>query len=211
MRMHLFSKKSGLLSSFAAAALLLAAAPAHASVTLTATGSGWCSSDYCNNNNTNVITNNDVSNGYNNDWFAFTLSVPASSITSAQLLIWNDSQNKMSGSATYSSYASKGFTYSSLVGGTLLGSIDAQAADNGVSRFVTIDLNSAAITALNAAAGNTFVFGGSVSGASGDMFGYTGGTPAAELVLNVTAVPEPASALLLGVGLLGFGIVRRRA
>jgi hypothetical protein len=209
---------------FAAALSVLAMCGYASASTILATDSGWIENDGSANapgfdgGINNTIAGILFTFVYNN-WFQF--SLPDSPITSATLEIWNDSQNSTTdAAAAYNSYAASSFTYSGLASGPSLGSITLGAADTGVSGYVSIPLNSAALSFLNANLGGVVDFGGSVTpSVSIDpttccvaVFGFTGGSPVAELVLNASTVPEPSTwaMVLLGFAGLGYAGYRRQ-
>ena len=108
--------------------------------------------------------------------------------------------------------------YADLGGGILFGTQSVSAADNGT--VIEIDLNAAALTALNAAAGGDFLIGGALTSLSGMADQYVFGFTMAdfvpdktrELVLEVApaaAVPEPPALLLAGTALVLLGLARR--
>lgn len=199
--------------------LALSSIDAQASITVNASGEGWCSSGgYCNNTNTNVLANyfaGDISQvgtlGMDRDWFAFNMPSMANNITSASISIWNWSGNAGSNtlsSAVFNLYEASSITWAGLTNGPSLGNILVSLADNGVSQFVTINLSSSAIASLEAAQGGLFIFGGNDDNSSNDgIFGNnTNVFQAAYLTLNTAAVPEPESyaMLLSGLCLVGY-------
>jgi hypothetical protein len=106
--------------------------------------------------------------------------------------------------------------YNDLANGALYGSFIVTAADNG--QFVNITLNSAALSAINAAAGSSFYVGARQftfdSGLGGQgSFGFTDSDLSdTQLVLTTAApVPEPGYLALFGIGLAVVGYARRKA
>jgi hypothetical protein len=103
---------------------------------------------------------------------------------------------------------------------TSYGSRSVSSADDG--SYVTFNALSAAfLSDLNAASGNAFAIGASITSIS-DATGFesifsasdlTSANPAVRLTLvpSAAAVPEPTTYGLVGVALLGFLMLRRRA
>lgn len=180
--------------------------------TTVATGSGWCI-DFCNNTDTNRIENHLAADSepYHN-WFAF--DIPIDGFSSASLNIWNDARNDNDDlNAVYNVYGATSITRDGLVQGPIFGSIDLAAANAGDSRYISINLNSLALSAINGSAGSIFVFGGRVPDANGrnSFSGSTGGRPIAFLEFK-SAVPEPATwaFMIFGFGAVGGAIRRQR-
>ena len=101
--------------------------------------------------------------------------------------------------------------FNDLGGGTPFGSITATSAANGT--FVEIDLNSAAITALNLASG-LFAFGGAITTLNGfadeeTLFAFSSNN-LSDTQLELTVVPEPSTVLLLAAGIALLGALRTR-
>jgi len=184
---------------------------------ISASGQGWCESG---------LTCNGVSGIHNTfagqentlfrDWFTF--AIPSlGTITGATINIWNDGGNHTSESdSIYNLHAATSITYAGLAAGGSLGSVSLVTADTGTSGYVSITLNALGLADLFAAEGGNFTFGGVVSPItiSGfddpSIFGFTGGTPVAQLTLSTTAVPEPFTFSLVGTGLAGAVAMRRR-
>lgn len=75
-----------------------------------------------------------------------------------------------------------------------------------------VDLNAAALASINAAAGNPFVIGARLTGASGQTYLFGGPQPAPVLRLS-SSVPEPSTwaMMLLGFGAINGAMRRKRA
>lgn len=186
-------------------------------ITIRASGQGWCIQESCNNTNPSALQNTFAGRHEEReyrDWFAFQLPAPRV-ITGATLNIWNDARNFTDHDAvTFALRDASTISFAGLLGSTTLGSVSVPAADAGASRFVAISLNSVAIDLLNGARGGQFLFGGVVSPfmSSGEVqiFGYTDGRPPAFLELSADPVPEPGTLLLFGAGSAALACRRRR-
>jgi hypothetical protein len=177
-------------------------APGGTVVTLTATDSGWWdSTGYNTTSNKNYITGECASNGYNS-FYVFSLAGITQPIAAAQIEIYNPA----GGYSSANSSETLGFfdvstpiatleaggsgetaIYNDLGTGVSYGTNTVSAADDSLT--VSTGLNSAAISALNAAEGTQFAIGGSLPLVTGTVnrfiFGNSGGnTPQLALTLG---------------------------
>jgi hypothetical protein len=102
--------------------------------------------------------------------------------------------------------------YTDLGTGTVFGSATVSSADNG--KFVTVELNPAALAALDAARGGQFAVGGAITTIGGpprrtqNVFGWTPATAVpGNTVLEI--VPEPGAAAVMSVLCAGSLLKRR--
>jgi hypothetical protein len=163
-------------------------------------------------------------------FFIFTLPAISDAIVAAQLQIFNPDFGYFSGDpaetlgifdvttpAASLSPTTTGATgvFTDLGTGIAYGSQSVSAGDDG--KYVLIDLDAAALAALNGAGPGLFAFGGALttlnSPATEFVFAGTEAIRDAKLVLTtrpVGTVPEPSSLLLLGAGMLTALSLRRR-
>jgi hypothetical protein len=224
----------------AALGLLLAAAAGVKAdtITLTATDSGWYdSTGFHDSTNKNYISGS-IGNTYHNYFVFGPISIPAGqSIVSAQLSL----SNPTTPNAGYSG-PDGGLTYSNFDVSTAIATLEASQTGrtdifndlgsgvnfgntqvgpgNNTSGVVLVNLDAAAIAALNAAAGSSFAIGGALSttGDSQYIFGFTGGNGGSgdvkQLILVTaplaTTVPEPSTLLLFGIATAGLTAYRSR-
>ncbi|ATC64085.1 hypothetical protein CMV30_09035 [Nibricoccus aquaticus] len=100
--------------------------------------------------------------------------------------------------------------------GGIFGSRAVSSADNVPGALITVDLTAYFLDYINTLGGE-FVLGGALSNpndAATDaefMFGYSENSPMASLRLEFVAVPEPSTYGLIGAGVLGLLVWRRRS
>ncbi len=204
---------------------LSAAMPAAATTTtVNANAQGWCHENYgCQYYDSGLLLSNTFAGRANDENYRnfFRFNLPAGVYSSATISIFNDGRNYTGAPDNiYTLRPGTAISYAGLGSGTALGSVRYGDADTGVSHYETITLNGSALALLNAAAGGSFLFGGSMSGdlsvSDAQLFGYitdTSATPAyLTLTTAVAGVPEPATwgLMILGFGAIGGAMRSRR-
>ncbi len=200
----------------------LAASSAGAAL-LDATASGWINASGSTNNSgfDGRIFNQFIGFEGQAYYDFFTFALPAETITSATLNIWNAGQNStIDPSALYSVHAPSDYSFDGLAAGPSFADITLGAADTGSGHYVSLTLDAAGVAYLNSLAGGSASLSGSFTSSVDPTscydcvaaFGFTGGSPVAQLIINGTAIPEPVTwtLMVVGFGLVGT-VVRRRA
>ncbi len=155
----------------------------------------------------------DVNGWYYRNFFRFDLTGISDAVTSAVLRIDLGTYDSDDASETYEVFNAPVLHYDELDSGTSYGWREMLGSESGT--IVDVVLNAAAFIDINAARGGLFDLGGSVTSfdavptTSELLFGNTPGPePTRQLILNL--VPEPTTALLVGCGLVGIALKRRR-
>ena len=193
-----------------------------ATITITNSDSGWYDTvGFHIPGNINYFSGDDGPTRHLRNFFVFDLSVAAGeTITSAQLQLFT---HDIIGSGLYTNYdvttsvatlvAGTGglAAYDDLGSGASFGSISLSSSQT--NSLILIDLNAAAIAAINANGAGLFAIGGDLVGGSASAFRSSQVAPGNtlnQLILQTSAVPDPASSLsLLMIGIGGLVATRR--
>ncbi|MEL0589779.1 MAG: S8 family serine peptidase, partial [Planktothrix rubescens PR221] len=174
------------------------------STNIAATDTGWYNNSGSHSpTNTNYIVGDYWGSKYRN-WMTFNLSTFTTPVTSAKLQIKAYQYSSADPSETYElrdvttpvstlTAGGSGLTsiYNDLGDGTIYGSRSFTSADS--NQTVTIDLNSALVSAINAKSGQSFALGGQTTTGIGNneesIFSYSFGSPNTDVQLLLTYGP----------------------
>jgi len=145
------------LAVFTTALALLAAPTLANTITLTATGKGWCDEqNSCDNTNTSIHRNAyaGFTGGFQyRNWYAFDLPNLGTINQVVLSAFFNASDAAVTNPDTYTVYAANNISYNGLASGPIGGTLDVRSSINGTNHFVDIALSADAVGGLNAAQG----------------------------------------------------------
>jgi hypothetical protein len=215
------------LGLFVALCLGSLASASAGSVTISASNSGW----FAANGFHNAANKNYIAGDFDtyHNFFTFDLSGINGAITGATLRLFNPAGGFDGDPGTYTLYdvftsaavlntSHSGASpedvaiYNDLGSGTVYGTVTVSALDNGT--LISINLNAAAIAALNSANNGLFSIGGALRGSEARIFANSDGLGLTkELVVQTNdsgPIPEPMTLVLFGTGLAACAAKLRR-